>query len=324
MHGAAAAQQSSDVGRDFLMLWIVVPAWNEAENLTDLVPRIIEHLRLVDSGGQLLVVDDGSKDATAEVVRKLGADDSGIHLLSQPRNKGKAAALKVGFRRALEGGATQIVMMDADGQDDPSELVRLVAELERGADLVTGARRERHDRFIKRNTSKLYNRVTGVLSGAPGRDFNSGFKAMHASVARDVAPMMYGELHRYLTVMVHWLGYQVREIPVQHHERMHGRSKYGLARFWRGLVDLVTVRFIMSYEHRPSHLFSGVGATSFGLGFVALLYLTGVKLAGHAIGGRPLLIAGVLLVLVGCQLVLFGLLAELVVYSRNRGQEERG
>jgi glycosyltransferase involved in cell wall biosynthesis len=172
------------------MLWIVVPAWNEAENLGVLIPRILENLRLVDSFGQLLVVDDGSTDATAEVVQKLAEDDPGLHLHSQGRNKGKAAALKVGFGIALEGGATRVVMMDADGQDDPVELVRLVAELERGADLVTGARRERHDRFVKRNTSKIYNRVTGALSGAPGRDFNSGYKAMRAAVARAGAPMM--------------------------------------------------------------------------------------------------------------------------------------
>jgi glycosyltransferase involved in cell wall biosynthesis len=305
------------------MLWIVVPAWNEAENLAELIPRILENLRLIDAGGQLLVVDDGSRDATAEVVTKLAADDAGIHLASHGRNKGKAAALKLGFGLALDGGATRIVMMDADGQDDPAELVRLVAELEGGADLVTGARLERHDRFVKRNTSKIYNRVTGALSGAPGRDFNSGYKAMRAAVARDVAPMMYGELHRYLTVMVHWLGYRTSEIEVQHHERMHGKSKYGLARFWRGFVDLLTVRFLMSYEHRPSHLFSGIGATSFALGGLGLLYLTGVKLSGGAIGGRPLLIAAVLLVLVGLQLILFGLLAELVVYSRNRDRQDQ-
>lgn len=305
------------------MLWVVVPAWNEAENLVELIPRIRKESTALDPEARLLVVDDGSTDATAEVVTSAAATDPGVELISQGRNKGKAAALKVGFTAAIDGGASTVVMMDADGQDDPAELKRLLDELGGGYGLVTGARLERHDRFIKRNTSKIYNRVTGWLSGAPGRDFNSGYKAMTAQVAADVAPMMYGELHRYLTVMVHWLGFRVTEVPVQHHERMHGSSKYTIARFWRGFIDLLTVRFLMSYENRPSHLFSGIGLISFLLGFLALAWLTVEKVVfGDPIGGRPLLLLGVLLVVVGVQLVVFGLLAELIVYSRNRATDE--
>ena len=226
----------------------------------------------------------------------------GIELETLRHNQGKAAALQRGFGRAMEGGAEVVVMMDADGQDDPDELPKLVARLEAGADLVTGARLMRQDRFVKRNTSKVYNRVTGVLSGAPGRDFNSGYKVMTADVARDVTPMMYGEMHRYLTVIAHDLGYRVVEEEVQHHPRMSGESKYGLARFWRGFSDLVTVRFLLSYENRPSHLFGGVGAFLFFLGVVTLGYLTVEKITGEAIGDRPLLMAGVLLTLVGLQL----------------------
>ncbi len=305
------------------MIWVVIPAWNEAENLEVLLPQVVEQTLAIDAGGRVLVVDDGSKDATVDVVEKAAKTHPAVLLEHSARNRGKAAALRTGFDVALGGGATRIVMMDADGQDDPAELRRLVGALDGGADLVTGARLERHDPVVKRTTSRLYNRVTGLLSGAPGRDFNSGFKAMTADAAREVSPMLYGELHRYLTVMVHWLGYRTAEIPVEHHERMFGASKYGLARFWRGFVDLLTVRFLMSYENRPSHLFSGFGFASLALGCLALLYLTGEKLTGHAIGGRPLLIAGVLFVLVGVQLVVFGLLAEMVVYSRHRADERR-
>lgn len=305
------------------MLWIVIPAWNEADNLEVLVPKIVEHATTLDPDTRVLVVDDGSRDATVDVVRRIMEMYPVVTLSSSARNRGKAAALKEGFAIALAGGASRLVMMDADGQDDPAELGRLLAELDAGNDLVTGARLTRHDRFVKRTTSRLYNRVTGLLSGAPGRDFNSGYKAMTARAARDVSPMLYGELHRYLTVMIHWLGYRVSEVEVQHHERMFGKSKYGLARFWRGFIDLLTVRFLMSYENRPSHLFSGIGFTSFFVGGLALAYLTVDKLMGHPIGGRPLLIAGVLLVLVGVQLVVFGLLAELLVYSRSRGSESR-
>lgn len=304
------------------MLYVIVPAYNEAENLVELVPRIVSHARELDGGSRLLVVDDGSTDDTRSVVRALAQSHDGVSLLSSRRNRGKAAALKSGFAVALEDGATEVVMMDADGQDDPAELGRLLEAVKSGSDLVTGARVVRHDRFVKKQTSRLYNRVTGLLSRAPGRDFNSGFKMMRADVARDVSPMLYGELHRYLTVMAFWLGYQVTEVPVQHHERMHGTSKYGLARFWRGFADLLTVRFLMSYEHRPSHLFGGMGALSFGGGGVILAYLTALKVTGHPIGDRPLLLAGVLLALVGLQLVLFGLLAELVVYVRNAGPSQ--
>ena len=211
-------------------------------------------------------------------------------------------------------------MMDADGQDE----TRLSCHgsrpeaLDAGSDLVTGARLVRRDRFVKRTTSRLYDRTTAWLSGAPGRDFNSGFKLMRAQVARQVSPMLYGELHRYLTVMAHWMGFKVTEVTVEHHPRLHGHSKYGVARFWRGFMDLLTMRFLMSYENRPSHLFGGLGGLSLLVGMGILLYLTVLKIGGEAIGGRPLLIAGVLFFLVGLQLLLFGLLAEMIVHARQR------
>jgi glycosyltransferase involved in cell wall biosynthesis len=298
--------------------WVVVPALNEAENLVVVVPQIRAELAMLEGEGHVLVVDDGSTDKTREVVADLAERDPGVELVSLGRNMGKATALRRGFERALAEDADVVVMMDADGQDDPAELPLLLARLEDGADLVTGARTVRHDRFVKRHTSKLYNSATARLSGAPGKDFNSGFKAMRADVARNVAPMLYGELHRYLTVVAHWLGYRTAEVSVQHHRRLHGSSKYGLARFWRGFVDLLTVRFLMTYESRPSHLFSGLGLVSLGAGGVLMTYLTVEKLSGAAIGGRPLLIAAVVLALGGLQLVLFGLLAELLVYSRQR------
>lgn len=305
------------------MLRVVVPALNEAENLRVLVPRIVTEIDLFAPGGGVLVVDDGSSDDTGKVMAELMAELPSVELITLRHNLGKAAALQRGFEAALEDGARVVAMMDADGQDDPRELGRLLEAVEQGADLVTGARLQRQDRLVKRHTSRLYNRATGMLSGAPGRDFNSGFKMMRAGVAADVSPMLYGEMHRYLTVIAHGLGYRVTEVPVEHHPRMSGSSKYGLARFWRGFVDLLTVRFLLSYEHRPSHLFSAVGATSLLLGMLTLGYLTVVKLTGQPIGERPLLLAGVLFVVVGVQLVLFGLLAELVVNARNRGTERR-
>ncbi|MET3963054.1 glycosyltransferase involved in cell wall biosynthesis [Marmoricola sp. OAE513] len=300
-------------------LWVVVPAYNEVENLPVVIPGMLAEMALIDVDGHVLVVDDGSTDKTYPVAVDLADRHRRVHAISLGRNQGKATALKHGFEYALAEGAEVVAMMDADGQDDPAELGILLARLADGADLVTGARNhDRKERFVKRVTSKLYNGVTARLSGAPGKDFNSGFKVMRADVARQAAPMMYGELHRYLTVIAHWFGFRTAEVAVQHHERLHGKSKYGLARFWRGFVDLVTVRFLMTYESRPSHLFSGLGLASFAAGALAMGYLMVEKVSGEAIGGRPLLIAGVVLALGGLQLVLFGLLAELQVYSRNR------
>lgn len=299
-------------------LWVVLPALNEADNLRVLVPRIAAEVEAFAPGGRVLVVDDGSTDDTGKVMAELMGELPSVAVEAVRHNQGKAAALQRGFRRALENGADVLIMMDADGQDDPAELGRLLERIDAGADLVTGARLVRRDRFVKRTTSRVYNRTTGFISGAPGRDFNSGYKAMRADVARDLLPLLYGEMHRYLTVVAHGMGYRVAEVPVEHHPRMSGASKYGLARFWRGFVDLFTVRFLLSYQHRPSHLFSGMGFASLFLGALTLGYLTAVKLGGEPIGDRPLLIAGVLFVLVGLQLTLFGLLAELVVHARHR------
>jgi glycosyltransferase involved in cell wall biosynthesis len=304
-------------------LWVVLPALNEAENLRVLVPRIAAEVETFAPGGRILVVDDGSTDDTGKVMAELMGELPAVAVEPVRHNQGKAAALQRGFRRALEYDADVIVMMDADGQDDPAELGRLLERIDAGADLVTGARLVRKDRFVKRTTSRVYNRATGAISGAPGRDFNSGFKAMRADVARDLLPMLYGDMHRYLTVIAHGLGYSVTEVAVQHHPRMSGSSKYGLARFWRGFADLFTVRFLLTYEHRPSHLFGGVGFASLFLGLLTLGYLTVVKVAGEPIGDRPLLIAGVMFVLVGLQLTLFGLLAELVVHARHRSAGSR-
>lgn len=304
------------------MIWVVLPALNEAENLEVLIPRVVEALRQTRQACKILVVNDGSTDDTAAVCRRLMDDHPGlVETIAWRRNLGKSPALQRGFDHALGGGADTIIMMDADGQDDPDELGRLLEGLE-GADLVTGARLKRNDRFVKRTTSKLYNGVTRRLSGAPGRDFNSGYKAMRAEVAASVSPMLYGEMHRYLTVLAHHAGYLVTEVPVQHHSRMSGASKYGLARFWRGFADLVTVRFLLSYQNRPSHLFGGAGFFCFFIGVALLGYLTVLKLTGEPIGDRPLLLAGVLFTLVGLQLSLFGLLAELVVHARNGGRKE--
>ena len=306
-----------------MSVWVVIPAYNEAESLPLFVPELADRLADVDQGGQMVVVDDGSDDGTAQVLAELEAAHPNLHTVTQGRNQGKARALQRGFQYALDEGAGVVVMMDADGQDNPASLPDLLAGLDRGSDLVSGARSVRRDRFVKRVTSRLYNAVTRAVGGAPGSDNNSGFKAMRPTVVEDVLPLMYGELHRYITVIAHWSGHRISEVTVDHRPRLAGRTKYGLNRFWRGFLDLLTIRFLLGYESRPFHLFGLLGFACSVLGGAALAYLAVVWCLGYSIGTRPLLQIGVLLLLTGLQLLLFGFLAELIVFMSSRAASDR-
>lgn len=298
---------------------IVIPAFNEAENLPIVIPDIVRNIEKLDSAYRIIIIDDGSTDGTAAEISKLVAKNPKILGEAMPRNLGKAAALKHGFALAGELKSAVVIMMDADGQDDPTELETLLGKLDDGFDLVTGARYARNDRFIKRTTSKLYNRTTSIMSGVPGKDFNSGFKVMRIDVAEAVGSMMYGEMHRYLTVIASWFGFRITEVPVTHHKRLLGKSKYGIARFWRGFIDLVTIRFLLAYENRPSHLIGAFGVMSLLSGVGILGYVSVLRLFfDETIGNRPILTIGVLLTVVGIQLLIFGLLAELQVFGRHR------
>jgi dolichol-phosphate mannosyltransferase len=295
---------------------ILLPAYNEAENLPEVVGSICEVLRSGDRSFEVLVVDDGSTDGTMATVEALQPAHPELRAVRLRRNSGKSAALQVGFRSVA---GRYVVLMDADGQDDPREVPRLLACLDdQGLDLVTGRRSIRHDRFVKRNTSKVYNWTTARVTGVPGRDFNSGLKAMRREVAD--ALDMYGELHRYIPVLADWAGFSVDEVDVEHHERLHGRSKFGRARFWRGFLDLFTVKFLTTYTARPFHLFGGLGITSGLLGSVLLVWMAILRLSGEQIGDRPALVLGVLLVVVGIQLVSLGLMAELTIHHRTGGR----
>ena len=206
--------------------------------------------------------------------------------------------------------------MDADGQDDPHELPLLLEALDGEFDLVTGRRATRNDRFVKRQTSKVYNAVTRSVTGVEGRDFNSGFKVMTAEVARNLH--LYGDLHRYIPVLAAWQGFAVTEVDVHHRARISGSSKFGVVRFWRGLLDLVTVKFLVQYRTRPFHLFGGLGIGLGTIGGGILVWMVITKLSGSPIGERPALILGVLLVVVSVQMLSLGLIAELVVNLHRR------
>ncbi|CAN5737154.1 glycosyltransferase family 2 protein [soil metagenome] len=298
---------------------VLMPAYNEADTLTELVPATVAVLQQAGDPFEVVVVDDGSTDHTRAVMAELRGPN--VSYLRLRRNAGKSAALSLGLER-VQGEI--VVLMDADGQDDPAEIPGLIATLEAGLDgsggqpldLVTGRRAARHDRFVKRTTSRLYNGVTARVTGVPGRDFNSGLKAMRRELATSIE--MYGELHRYIPVLAVWGGFRVGEVDVAHRPRRHGESKFGRARFWRGFLDLITVKFLTTYTARPFHLFGGVGLLMGLVGAVILGWMAALRMSGERVGDRPALIAGVLFVVVGVQIVSLGLMAELIVHLRRR------
>ena len=295
-----------------MQLSVVIPAFDESESLPGHLERVVATLDELGRSAEVIVVDDGSRDGTAEAVEALALP--GVRVERLRVNRGKSAALRVGMGVAK---GEVIVLMDADGQDDPAELPRLLAALDGGLDLVTGRRALRNDRAAKVLPSRLYNWTTARVTGVPGRDFNSGFKVMRRDVARDLD--LYGELHRYIPVLAAWAGYRIGEVDVTHHARAEGRSKFGRERFWRGLLDLVTVKFLTTYTARPFHLFGGIAAL-FGLAGGALLtWMLVLRISGEQIGDRPALLAGILLVVVAVQLVSLGLIAELLVHLRRVG-----
>lgn len=298
---------------------VVVPVFDEVESLPALHRELTDALERLGRSYELLFVDDGSRDGSFETLEKLHGSDDRVRVIQLRRNFGKAAALSVGFRAAR---GEVIVTLDADLQDDPAELPRLLHRLEDGFDLVSGWKRDRQDPASKTLPSRLFNRVTAWLTGVPLRDFNSGFKAYRSAVVEELH--LYGELHRFIPALAAWRGFRVDEVPVHHRPRRFGRSKYGSARFWRGSLDLLTVLFLTRYTRRPLHLFGGMGLVAWAAGGAVNLYLVGLWLMGvRPIGNRPLLAFGILSMLVGLQFFCLGLLSELILsYQAARGADD--
>lgn len=293
---------------------VLLPSYNEAENLGAVIDELVGVLSREELTYEIVVVDDGSTDATPEVVAELAARHDHVRGIRLRRNVGKSTALAAAFTD-IRGDI--VVLMDADGQDDPAGIPTLLGSLDNGLDLVTGRRSTRQDRPIKRMTSKVYNAVTARVSGVGGRDFNSGFKAMRRPVADSLE--LYGELHRYIPVLANWYGFRVGEVDVHHRSRLHGDSKFGRARYWRGFFDLLTVRFLTAYGTRPLHLFGALGFALSTIGGAMLLWLLiEQQVEGIGIGRRPALFAAVLLVIVGMQLFSLGLLGQLLVHHSTR------
>jgi glycosyltransferase involved in cell wall biosynthesis len=299
-------------------LSLVVPLLDERENLAALMEAIDRALDGLGLDAEVLFVDDGSRDGSFEVVERLAAADPRVRGIRFRKNYGKAAALSVGF---AEASGRRVITLDADLQDDPKEIARLLAKLDEGFDVVSGWKKKRRDPLSKTIPSRLFNGVVSRLSGVRIHDMNCGLKAYRGDVVKEVD--LYGEMHRYIPVLASWKGYRVSEIVVEHHPRRSGRSKYGAWRFIAGFLDLLTIMMLSRFSLKPLHLFGSIGLVFGCIGTLVNLYLVGVRLHYGNIQGRtPLLMLGVLLIIVGIQLFSTGLLAELIARSLSRGGTE--
>ena len=296
-------------------LSIVIPVYNEEKNLTPLHAQLKSITETLTERCEVIFVDDGSNDDSFSILEKLHRQDSHVKVIQFRKNFGKAAALSAGFAQAR---GKIIITMDADLQDDPREIPNFIHKLEESYDLVCGWRSKRQDPFSKILPSRVFNYLTSTLTGVKVHDFNCGFKCYRKEVVKNLS--LYGELHRYVPALAHWQGFKITEIKVKHHPRAHGKSKYGASRLFSGLTDLLTVMFMTKYMKKPLHLFGGVGFLLFLAGFMINVYLAILWFLGQGIGNRPLLLLGVLLMLVGFQIVSTGLIGEMIVSVRHKGE----
>lgn len=290
---------------------IIIPAFNEEDSIAKLHAEITDVFAGLDREAEIIFIDDGSSDATPERIAALCDDHETTRLIRFRRNFGKAAALDAGFSVAR---GEIVFTMDADLQDDPAEIPRFLEALDGGLDVVSGWKHQRNDPLDKTLPSKVFNGVVGRLSGVSLHDFNCGFKAYRAEALDGLK--LYGELHRFIPVLLHWQGFRAGEIPVNHRARQFGKSKYGMGRLFKGGLDFLGVMLNTRYATRPLHVFGGAGFLFGGIGFAILAYLSALWLAGAGpIGDRPLLLLGILMVMTSFQFVTIGLLGEFIQHQ---------
>jgi len=318
----ASRPRSSSEGRA-LAVSVVIPVFNEAENLRELVDRVAAALMPTGRSFELLLVDDGSSDGSAEILRSLAAAHSWLHPLLLIRNYGQSTALQAGFDHAV---GELVVTLDGDLQNDPIEIPRLLELMDQKPDIdvVSGWRKQRQDRrWSRKLPSWIANRLISSVTGVRLHDYGCALKVYRRTILENVR--LYGETHRFIAALAVEAGARMLEVPVLHHARTRGKSKYGIDRVFRVLLDLLWVKFSMRFLHRPLHAFGGVGFAFIGVGGAALAYLALEKLVfGHNIGGRPLLLLGVLLTLIGVQLLATGVLGELLtrIYHEPQGRRQ--
>ncbi|MEZ6067789.1 MAG: glycosyltransferase family 2 protein [Planctomycetaceae bacterium] len=298
------------------MLSIIIPVLNEEESLRELHRQIDAACAAHSISVEVLLIDDGSSDSSWAVIEELARSDPRVRGIRFRRNFGKAAAQMAGLR-TITGDV--VMTMDADLQDDPAEIPRFLSKLDEGFDVVNGWKERRLDPWHKVYPSKVFNGMVSWLTGLKLHDHNCGLKAFRRDVAHELR--LYGELHRFIPVLAHARGFRVAELPIHHRPRQHGHSKYGVRRFLRGFLDLLTVKFITGFGDRPQHMLGGLGMLFFGLGLAGMGYLAMLWLLMHVagvvpvkeIGTRPLLVYSVVSAMLGAQAISLGLIAELLI-----------
>lgn len=299
---------------------VVIPILNEEESVPELTQQIHDAFSKLGKKYEIIFIDDGSSDNTLHLLKELARKNNNIRIFSFRKNLGKAVALSLGFQKAQ---GEYIVTMDADLQDDPQNIERLVVTQQEGDyDLVSGWRKNRRDSLLKKTNSKFFNNmIIPFLFGTNFKDMNSGLKLYKRQLAKEIK--IYGGMHRFIPILAHEMGFKVKEVDILHRSRKYGYSKYKSTKILTDIPDLITMYFLVKYTRRPLHFFSKLGGTLLLTGSVMLLYLIVIKLLGHSIGNRPLLIFGVLFVIAGIQTIFTGLLADLMVnFNRNREDEQ--
>lgn len=298
-------------------LSVVIPLYNEEENVRLLLQRVLGTLAELSLSWEVIVVDDGSTDGSYALLKELASGEPRLRIVHFRRNFGQTAAFAAGFD--LAQGAT-VVTMDADLQNDPADIPALLHKMAEGYDIVSGWRLKRQDPFLTRRLpSQMANHLAGWLTGVRLHDYGCSLKAYRLEVVKNVR--LYGELHRFIPALASWMGVRIAELPVHHEPRRLGRSKYGLSRTVRVFLDLLTLRFLLFYGTRPAHVFGSLGLLASGLGMAMGLYLSFIRLVlGESIGNRPLLTLSVLLLIIGVQMVTMGFLGELMVRTYHEAQ----
>jgi len=291
-----------------MKLSVVVPVYNEEESIQSFFQELMIHLPELASSYEVIFVDDGSTDTSLELLQKLDKENKHVKVYSFRKNNGKAEALHFGFQKA---GGDLIATLDADLQDQPKEIKKLLEKYNEGVDVVCGWRKDRKDKSKMKFISKIFNFFVHKAFEINVHDYNCGLKLYSSDAAKSIR--LYGGLHRFIPVLVKEQGFSVDEVAVEHQPRKFGTSKYGFSKIFKDLPDMFTMLFLVKYRQKPLHFFGLIGGLSLLGGFFILTYLTFIKLSGESIGGRPLLFLGVLLFVVGVQIFLTGFLAELIL-----------
>ena len=316
MNSQIKLKQAQDPNLD---LSVILPVFNEEDNIVELNQEIVDVLDGLELNSEIIYVDDGSSDSTLEKLKSLHQSDTRISVVEFRRNFGQTAAMSAGFDLAR---GRIIVSMDADRQNDPADIPKLLDKINEGYDLVAGWRFDRKDGYwLRLLPSKIANKLISYTTDVNLHDYGCSLKAFRSEVAKQLS--LYGEMHRFIPAIASWIGVRIAEVKVNHRARVAGESKYGISRTFRVLLDLITVKFLLSYSSRPLQFFGSIGMLSSVLGVLIGLYLTVQKIFfSQPISDRPLLLLGILLIFIGLQFITVGLLAELMTRTYHEAQDK--